>query len=333
MATTSKIRNYKYIPDSGYQLLSRSFSCFDELNEAVRDWDVVFNQLDQGMFKSETFHLVGRCQLAQVRFNRKIEQAGAQPKDLHTFVIPAQKNVTFTWRQQKISDNCIPIFPLNSELSALSDGDFDVILFSLPPALVEKLCRIKGMPELLKVINNREVVQCHPQQVESLRNNFIQMIMTLKNDPTKLISTSLIYDLENTLPARLFDTLAHATDFDAPLIIKNRTNAIRKIKEYLHNNSTERIRVTELCNFTGYSQRALEYIFQDYYGITPKAYLQIHRLNAVRKALRKSDPCSTVISDVANHYGFWHMGQFAADYRNLFGELPSETMGRLVLME
>jgi AraC family transcriptional regulator, ethanolamine operon transcriptional activator len=32
------------------------------------------------------------------------------------------------------------------------------------------------------------------------------------------------------------------------------------------------------------------------------------------------------IGDIANTWGFWHMGQFAADYRRQFGELPSETL-------
>ena len=32
------------------------------------------------------------------------------------------------------------------------------------------------------------------------------------------------------------------------------------------------------------------------------------------------------IRDIANRYGFWHMGQFAADYKKLFGELPSKTL-------
>lgn len=31
-------------------------------------------------------------------------------------------------------------------------------------------------------------------------------------------------------------------------------------------------------------------------------------------------------ADVANNWGFWHMGRFAADYRKFFGELPSETL-------
>jgi len=32
------------------------------------------------------------------------------------------------------------------------------------------------------------------------------------------------------------------------------------------------------------------------------------------------------IVDVASRWGFWHMGQLAADYRKHFGELPSETL-------
>jgi len=34
------------------------------------------------------------------------------------------------------------------------------------------------------------------------------------------------------------------------------------------------------------------------------------------------------IADVANKWGFWHLGQFAKDYRSWFGELPSEAYER-----
>jgi hypothetical protein len=43
------------------------------------------------------------------------------------------------------------------------------------------------------------------------------------------------------------------------------------------------------------------------------------------------DPKVTVVcpnGDVANRWGFWHMGQFAADYKRQFGELPSATLKR-----
>ena len=40
--------------------------------------------------------------------------------------------------------------------------------------------------------------------------------------------------------------------------------------------------------------------------------------------MRKSSTYS--VADAANEWGFWHMGQFAKDYRRMFGELPSETL-------
>ncbi len=70
------------------------------------------------------------------------------------------------------------------------------------------------------------------------------------------------------------------------------------------------------------------YIFKDYYGISPHGCLKKIRLNNVKRDLMKSDVQKVRIADIANKWGFWHMGQFAADYRNLFNELPSQTMSK-----
>jgi AraC family ethanolamine operon transcriptional activator len=61
--------------------------------------------------------------------------------------------------------------------------------------------------------------------------------------------------------------------------------------------------------------------------MTPKAYLTAMRLDGVRRHLVPGEP-TVKIADVANRWGFWHMGQFAADYRRHFGELPSQTLQR-----
>jgi AraC family transcriptional regulator, ethanolamine operon transcriptional activator len=51
------------------------------------------------------------------------------------------------------------------------------------------------------------------------------------------------------------------------------------------------------------------------------------RLTAARRALQ--DPSATTsVTDVALQRGFFHLGRFAHDYRELFGESPSETLRR-----
>ena len=58
-----------------------------------------------------------------------------------------------------------------------------------------------------------------------------------------------------------------------------------------------------------------------------KNYLKATRLNAVRTEIRRGD-LGVKIADIANLWGFWHLGQFARDYRNMFEELPSKTLAR-----
>ncbi|RKX37917.1 MAG: hypothetical protein DRP64_16575 [Verrucomicrobia bacterium] len=61
--------------------------------------------------------------------------------------------------------------------------------------------------------------------------------------------------------------------------------------------------------------------------MSPKNYINAMRLNGVHKQLRGAQPGQIRVADAANNWGFWHMGQFAADYRKLFGENPSATLG------
>jgi AraC family ethanolamine operon transcriptional activator len=51
-------------------------------------------------------------------------------------------------------------------------------------------------------------------------------------------------------------------------------------------------------------------------------------LNGIYRELGRRDPSETRVTEVAHRSGFWHIGQFAADDRRFFDELPSATLSR-----
>ena len=106
-----------------------------------------------------------------------------------------------------------------------------------------------------------------------------------------------------------------------------RHRIVSRAREYMRVHAAEPITVPDLCSATGVSRRALQYAFEDVMQLSPVTYLRVMRLNRVRGELQAC-PCET-LGDVAARWGFWHLSRFAADYRQLFGELPSATRARL----
>jgi transcriptional regulator GlxA family with amidase domain len=99
--------------------------------------------------------------------------------------------------------------------------------------------------------------------------------------------------------------------------------------DIIHDSELENISATDLCKNAQCSQRTLEKCFSKRFGVTPKKYIKCLRLAEVHKGLRNFDAHGYVsIIELAGINGFWHMGQFAADYRRIYGELPSETLSR-----
>lgn len=88
-------------------------------------------------------------------------------------------------------------------------------------------------------------------------------------------------------------------------------------------------RLSAVAAELGISRRYLQSCFQDSVGMTATELLRAERLNQVRGRLIAGRQAARPVSigDVAADCGFWHLSRFAGDYRKLFGELPSETLG------
>ena len=94
-------------------------------------------------------------------------------------------------------------------------------------------------------------------------------------------------------------------------------------------NIAEPITLHQICAAARASERTVEYAFRDVYRVGAKRFLKLLRLNHVHRQLRQADPGTAVIQAIAQQAGLWHMGHFSVDYRSLFGEPPSQTLGRL----
>jgi len=60
----------------------------------------------------------------------------------------------------------------------------------------------------------------------------------------------------------------------------------------------------------------------------PTEEVRRRRMQLVHRTLRDGEPDPASVSAVARRYGFRGLGRFAAEYRALFGELPSATLRR-----
>ncbi len=88
--------------------------------------------------------------------------------------------------------------------------------------------------------------------------------------------------------------------------------------------------VSELARQNGVPERTLRTAFQRCYGLSPNEFLRIQRLHEARRLLRASFPDEATVTQIAFRLGSWDLGRFAAAYRHLFGELPSETLKKPV---
>jgi AraC family ethanolamine operon transcriptional activator len=182
----------------------------------------------------------------------------------------------------------------------------------------------------------------HPQVQEAMRRpwsvfelpaklrlttveHFAQAAAIIQSDPQVRSSCSAVAKFEEELVSDFLDAVeqqgpAHAVEAD-----QRAAALVRRVDQYVHRSRLARSSVAELCAMCEVPRRTLNRSFESVLGMGPATYLRRIRLNNVRRALlRRRD--SAPVTDVALAFGFWHLGRFAEQYKELFGESPHETL-------
>ena len=309
--------------------------CFSELDtffEVVRSWDLEFRQLDRGQFKGTLLQYgFTEAQIGITTVNRKFDQRGVAPERLVSFAILGSESPPIIWRGLEVDHHKIMVYGPGDEIDCASEPGFSVRTYSISERMLSKPGRYMGVYRPEKVLKRNKVVLISTRSRQVIQDAIAVANRNVGLEGAGIDTEQVRHALETTIPRLILSSISETQDIQirSPMT-KRRRQALAAIDQGLASSPTPPTTVLELCQLAGVSERTLQYLFRQKYGISPKAYIKLVRLNGVRRVLYRADPRKTRIVDIANIWGFWHMGQFAKDYKKYFGELPTETLGRRI---
>lgn len=312
-----------------FAILKRSYTDIDELNESIRTWDIDFRQLERGPFRGSICQYAGETvHFVRGRFGRHLEQIGSTPRDLRTFAVPADHSQRFFWRGENVAGSQILAFPRGGDLYAVSTSGFDVFTITISEEALTHACARSGIPDLTELVGKKEVFDCASRAMRGLQQHCMRIHHRIENGLSAAEESALQRDLRSDLVDVLLATLSSSAPAPAPPSPRLRNAALRRSLNYIGDHPTDAVTVQDLISISGASWRTLDYAFRERFGVTPKEYMKTVRLHGAHRELRRADPSSVKVTQVATEWGFSHLGHFASDYRHLFGELPSATLKR-----
>jgi len=311
-------------------LVANRFDSFEALAGIAADWDVDFRQMDSSRFKSELFQTrIGEILISSARFGCHVEQHGVTPREMRTFAIPEADSPTMRWFGHQVQAGVLLVFPTHGEIEAFTRPGFGVSTFSVPEYTLAGFFEQNEVPEPSKILSSSEsIIPVSPALLFRLRALLRHVSLIARNSAESVYFRRLKERFHWQLLSTLLEILRDRQQISDQSTRSGNTCLLKRLIDHVHTHADERLRVSDLCTIAKVSERTLQNLFKKELGMTPKAYLIGQKMYAVHRELWEADPAKTRVLDVANYWDFWHMGQFAADYRRIFGELPSETLNR-----
>ena len=233
-----------------------------------------------------------------------------------------------------IDKTSVQILPGNSAVispnvgyKARWDAEFERLVLKInAEALMQKLAAVTGA-SIGRTLRVDPVPDFNRPATQFLRDSFLFLVDMVSTSAVSLHKL-LLAEFEQALMVMFLRANQHNySHLLEPKPLDAALWQVRRAEEYIEANWNNPMSLEAIAAATGVSIRSLFRTFRSNRDCSPMEFVKQVRLRHARELLQRSNGATTV-TDVAFACGFGDLSRFSKDYRQAFGERPSETLNR-----
>jgi AraC family ethanolamine operon transcriptional activator len=176
-------------------------------------------------------------------------------------------------------------------------------------------------------LDRARVIATERAKFEALRTTLRDVLVLASHSPDILAQPNVIESIEESILQAVDLAMAAASPASEAkrLSLSHYLALVRKFDEFVAANAGKTLYSADVARQLGVSVRTLHNAVVAIRGMSMHRYMRLRRLWNVRQQLLRGASLQS-IKAVALVNGFWHMGEFTASYRELFGETPQQTL-------
>ncbi|RQS65964.1 helix-turn-helix domain-containing protein [Burkholderia sp. Bp8963] len=323
------------------QFQSGSHEDVHEHGLAIAGWHQVYRQMTPGRFKGTvTQVLYDDFHFFRETTNRRVAQTGVAPADRTSLAVPLSVPLAGTFQGQPVDGYALLALRANEDFEFHTPEGMGLVGISAASDMIDELCDAEfgaagsgatgpgaagsGATGARRL---HHVTRLSDAQGVALGERLSALIDAAQRNPGCLEYAATRRMFRDAMLGMFLDALDQGIGAERRDITHaTYSDIVRRCEKHLRERPEEPVTVLELCRALRCSRRTLQTSFQRVADVTPVGYLRTIRLNAVRRLLRTTSAQQLGVGEAAASWGFTHLGYFAREYRDLFGELPSQTL-------
>ncbi|QHE84625.1 helix-turn-helix domain-containing protein [Hydrogenophaga sp. BPS33] len=306
--------------------VSSSFEDVSQQSVAVEGWPLQYVQMSSGRFSGSSKEVrFGGLQLFRETSNATVNQFGASRGNCVVFGYALRVAGPIVVNGTAILPSHIGVLRGDRELDAMQPP-MDLMVLAVDSALLEDHFFATACIDLDKWARHGVLSVEARGRAAHFGAELLEVLEVLSGERDGWDAAALEGAREDLLALLVPIVLAQQNETRPTLSVFGRAQIVRRAREFVLDRISEPLRVSDICRHLRVSPRALQYSFQDTLGTNPVSYLKLLRLNGARRDLIAAGNSALQVKDVVARWGVWHLSRFSAEYRHLFGELPSATL-------
>jgi len=301
----------------------------DEQAEMLQEWKQTYVQLSPGRFEGRIVETCfGDIQFFREITDQAIHERGCSQPGSRTFCLPLDMQGSAYFRGSEWRHDAFATLGGGVEFDLRTGGRLDVIAVSFRVERLAEAAHEHGLDpaDVMHRLSSMSSTARLPEgRVEDLRRMLLELAMLVDGQSQLLRNPGVCSSIESAIYDAFVRLMADAVDCRRPDgSYMPRRQVVSRAIDFVAAHPDDLVTVSDLCKLLHVSRRTLQQYFVDVLQVSPFQYLRAFRLNKVR-SLILSGGGTLRIHEAAAAWGFWHMSQFASDYKRLFGERPSQT--------